>query len=491
MAILIVVNDPRQWPFQIPDVEVVSARNYLTKPEYSELRSAKLFNLCRSYRYQSAGYYVSLLAEARGHRPLPDVMTIQDLKSQAMMRLVSGELDASIQSSLARIQSTKFTLSIYFGRNLTRRYDRLCLQLFNMFRSPLLRAQFSKEKERWQLRSISTIATSEIPLTHRPFIAEVAAEHFAGRTSRVRRKAMPRYDLAILQNPEDPQPPSNPKAIQRFIKAAEALAIGVELITRDDYARLSEFDALFIRETTYVNHHTYRFSRRAASEGLVVIDDPVSIVRCTNKVYLAELLARNKVPTPRTIVVHKDNINGLAEQLGYPVVLKKPDSAFSVGVTKADDELQLKEQLARLLDESDLVVAQEFLPTTFDWRIGVLDGRPLFACKYHMAPKHWQIIKQDTDEQNRYGRVETIPVEVAPRRAVSVALKAANLIGNGLYGVDVKQSGHQFYVIEVNDNPTIDSGLEDSILRDELYRRVMQAFLTRIEQRKAGLGNNG
>src|SRR5690606_19412838 len=160
----------------------------------------------------------------------------------------------------------------------------------------------------------------------------------------------------------------------------------------------------------------------------------------------------------------------LAEQLGYPVVLKKPDSAFSAGVTKADDELQLKDQLTRLLDESDLVVAQEFLPTTFDWRIGVLDGRPLFACKYHMAPKHWQIIKQDTDEPNRYGRVVTIPVEVAPRRVVGVALKAANLIGNGLYGVDVKQSGNQFYVIEVNDNPTIDSGLEDSILRDELYR---------------------
>src|SRR5690606_19339733 len=114
------------------------------------------------------------LAEARGHRPLPDVMTIQDLKSQAMMRLVSGELDDLIQSSLARIQSKMFTLSIYFGRNLTRRYDRLCLQLFNMFRSPLLRAQFAKEKERWQLKSISTIATSEIPPSHREFIAAVA-----------------------------------------------------------------------------------------------------------------------------------------------------------------------------------------------------------------------------------------------------------------------------------------------------------------------------
>ena len=81
------------------------------------------------------------------------------------------------------------------------------------------------------------------------------------------------------------------------MKAAESLAIRPELITRDDYGRLAEFDALFIRETTYVNHHTYRFARRAASEGLVVIDDPVSIVRCTNKVYLAELLQRYRIPS--------------------------------------------------------------------------------------------------------------------------------------------------------------------------------------------------
>ena len=67
------------------------------------------------------------------------------------------------------------------------------------------------------------------------------------------------------------------------------------------------------------------------------------------------------------------------------------------------------------------------------------------------------------------------------------ALKAANLIGDGLYGVDVKQSNDKFYVIEVNDNPNIDAGVEDEILRDELYRRIMDVFLARIEQHKAGV----
>jgi glutathione synthase/RimK-type ligase-like ATP-grasp enzyme len=487
MPILIVVNDAREWPFQIPEVQVVDARAYLTKPEYSELRSAKVINLCRSYRYQTTGYYVSLLAEARGHKPQPSVSTIQDLKSQAMMRLVSGELDELIQRSLARIQSDRFTLSIYFGRNLAKRYDRLSLQLFNMFQSPLLRAQFGRDKDqRWQLRSVSTISASGIPASHHDFVADVAAKHFSGRRYRVRRRQPMRYDLAILWNPQEQQPPSDEKALEKFAKAAETLAMRAELITRDDYGRLAEFDALFIRETTFVNHHTYRFSRRAASEGLVVMDDPVSILRCTNKVYLAELMQRFKIRVPKTIVVHRDNTHQVIEELGLPVVLKKPDSAFSAGVTKADDEQQLQQQLQQLLTESELVVAQEFLPTTFDWRIGVLDQRPLYACKYHMAPQHWQIVRADGQGGQRYGRVETFPVELAPRPAVKIALAAANLIGDGLYGVDVKQSGNKFWVIEVNDNPTLESGVEDRVLRDELYRRVMSVFLTRIEQRKQG-----
>jgi len=488
VPILIILNDPKRWPFQIPNVDVVDARSYLTRPEYSEMRGVKLFNLCRSYRYQSSGYYVSLLAEARGHKPLPSVTAIQDMKNQAMVRMVSEELEELIQTSLAPIQSDKFTLSVYFGGNMAKRYARLAIHLFNVFPAPLLRAQFVRDK-RWVLRSLTAIPASEVPASHRPFVVSVATEHFAGRRGRVRRRARARYDLAILCNSGDPVPPSDEKALAKFTKAAESIGLAVERIGRDDYARLAEFDALFIRETTAVNHYTYRFSRRASSEGLVVIDDPESIVKCTNKVYLAEILARQGVPIPRTVLVHRDNVDLIPEKLGFPCVLKKPDSAFSLGVTKVTCQEELCAEIKRLLAESELVVAQEFLPTTFDWRIGILDRRPLYACKYYMARNHWQIIRRDGAGNGKYGKCETLPVELAPARAVRVALKAANLMGDGLYGVDVKQSGKDFFVIEVNDNPNIDSGVEDAVLKQELYRRIMSHLLRRIEQRKAWIGS--
>ena len=60
---------------------------------------------------------------------------------------------------------------------------------------------------------------------------------------------------------------------------------------------------------------------------------------------------------------------------------------------------------------------------------------------------------------------------------------AASVIGVGLYGVDLKQVGDRCYVIEVNDNPNIDAGNEDGVLKEALYREVLGVFLRRIRER--------
>ena len=87
---------------------------------------------------------------------------------------------------------------------------------------------------------------------------------------------------------------------------------------------------MFIRETTSISNHTYRFARRAQQEGMPVIDDPLSMIRCTNKVYLTELMAYNKVPMPPTVMIASAaDLDVAAQTLGFPLVLKIPDSAFS------------------------------------------------------------------------------------------------------------------------------------------------------------------
>jgi len=483
MKAIIVVENPASWPFQIPGVPVVAARKYLTDERYSEGRGLKVFNLCRSYRYQSVGYYVSLLAAARGHKPMPSLTTIQDLKALEIVRIRSDELEDLIERSLAHITAKSFELSIYFGRNTSKRYDRLAQKLFQSFYAPLLRACFMKRGGRWVLQSVQPIAAADIPEHHHPFVLDLACQYFTSGRWIQPRKRTSRWDLAILYNPKELEPPSNEKAIHRFMRAAQDRGISPFLIGKDEYTKLAQYDALFIRETTNVHHHTYRFARRAQAEGMVVIDDPDSILRCTNKVYLKELLDRHRVPAPKTMVVHPGNIRTVARELGLPVILKKPDSAFSQGVIKVDSEEELRHHCERMFNGSELLIAQQFMPTEFDWRVGIIGGKALWCSKYYMVDRHWQIMKWEGTEKS-YGRDESLPIDDAPPEVVKTALRAASLIGDGLYGVDLKTVGRKTYVVEVNDNPSIEAGVEDTALGMKLYERIMDVFLERMETRR-------
>jgi glutathione synthase/RimK-type ligase-like ATP-grasp enzyme len=484
MANLVVVDRLAGWSDRFAGAEVVRAHDYLTDPRFTALRGARVFNLCQSYRYQRSGYYVSLLAGARGHRPLPDVSTIQDLKGRSVTHLITEELDALIQRSLAALRGERFTLSIYFGLNLARRHARLSRLIFQLFPAPLLRAQFQRRRGRWLLQNVVPIPAGEVPAAHETFLREAVAHYFFREPPRARRQKRYQYELAMLVNPQEKFPPSDERALKRFTRALRAAGFDVERIGRDDYPRLAEFDALFIRETTQVNHHTYRFARRAAAEGLVVIDDPVSILRCTNKVYLAELMERRRLPIPRTVVVDRRNADEVASTLGFPCVLKLPDSAFSQGVVKVDDAQELARQLDSMLERSDLLVAQEFLRTDYDWRVGVLAGEALYACQYFMVKRHWQIYKQEGGGRTSSGNFQTMAVADAPQAVIRLALRAAQAVGDGLYGVDIKQHGRRLYVIEVNDNPSVDAGVEDQVLGDTLYQRLAAVFLERVEALK-------
>ncbi|MBL6721484.1 MAG: RimK family protein [Planctomycetes bacterium] len=486
MSFVLVFDHPEDWPVDTPGVEVVSARAYLTDPSWAQVRGVTVFNLCRSYAYQSLGYYVTLLAEARGHRPRPGVGAMQDLRARSVGGLVSDSLYQRIQRVMAPLKSDEFTLSVYFGEALSPRYASLARSLFNQFEAPLLRARFRRSRDEWQLRGLTAIPISEVPTDHREFVLEQARLHFAGRRLPSTRRRAVRGHLAILLDPEDPLAPSNELGLKRFEAACHRAGLATERITKDDFGRVAEFDALFIRATTAVDHFTFRMARRAERAGLAVIDDPKSIVRAANKVYLHELLDHHRIRTPRTMTVHRGNRDAVAEALGLPCVLKQPDSAFSKGVCKASTPEELEALLSQLLEGSDLVLAQEYLPTDFDWRVGVLGGAALYACRYFMAGGHWQIVEHGSGGRTRYGRVECVAVEDAPPSVVRAAVRAARHIGRGLYGVDVKVVRGRAHVIEVNDNPNLDGGYEDRVLGAALWDRLAEHFVRSIEALRSG-----
>ena len=481
MKKIIVVKNPAEFQLEIEDVEVVAAKAYLTEPRFHNNRNVRVFNLSSDYRYQSRGYYVSLLAEARGQKVIPSVRNIQDVKVLSVARSISEEIEELIDRSFRKLRGGEFVLSVYFGQNVSAQYNKLAQELFKLFQMPLFRVKFV-HKEHWIVQSIKTLSLKDVPDHHMEIVREAAQTYFGKKRYHKARDKNYLYDLAILVNPTEKSPPSNKKALDKFVEAAEACGFWPELITRDDLPHLGEYDALLIRETTSVNHHTWRMARYAQSEGMVVIDDPDSILRCTNKVYLAELLKLNRIPTPRTVVIHSDNRKEALESLGLPCVIKLPDSSFSLGVIKVETKEAFMQETSAMLSSSDLLIGQEFMPSDFDWRIGVLDGKALYACKYFMARNHWQIYNWEGDEKEIEGEFATMTCEEVPEDILKTAVKAANLIGNGLYGVDMKEVKGKPFVIEINDNPNIDYGVEDAVLKDELYLAIMRSFVARIEK---------
>lgn len=467
---------------------VLTAREYIARPEAANQRAPRVINLSRVHRYLGAGYYCSLLAQARGHKAIPAVKTILDLSQKMIYGDALPELEDVLRKRMRRLADppqVSFTLHAFFGTADDRRFQEVARRAFDRFRCPILKIQV-RLKDAWRIHKLEPLAFAELKPEQRPLFDAALTAYAKTGWREPTEKPPARYTLAILHNPKEELPPSSPRALQKFVKAGEALGINVELIEKKDYLRLAEYDALFIRETTALDHHTYRFALKAEKEGMPVIDDPNSILKCTNKVYLAELLRAHGVPAPRTVIVDRSKLATLERDLSYPVVLKIPDGSFSRGVFKVNNRAELEAQAAVLLEESDVILAQEFMYTEFDWRVGVLNRQPIYVCQYLMAKKHWQIVKHGTNGRIQHGSFRTMLVEEAPPAVVDVAVRAAGLIGNGLYGVDLKQNERGVFVIEINDNPSIDLGVEDLRLKDELYKTVMREFMRRLDNRPAG-----
>jgi len=493
---LLIVENTKDWQTRCPNERVIDSAEFLGSEFTDSGAGATIINLCRSYKYLSVGYYCSLLAEARDQRVFPSVKTINDLSRKAIYSLDTDDLDRTLNDVLGaqngRPMPAEFSMDIYFGSTDYTPLAEVARQIFATFPAPLLRVEFERSDD-WHIRAIKMQSIGALCDRQHDLLADAlqSFNHRAVFNGGLPRKY--RHRIAMLCNPEEALPPSNQRALDKFVQVGRELGVQVSLIGKKDFSHIAEYDALFIRETTAINHHTYLFAKKAESEGLVVIDDPISILRCTNKVYLADLMRLNGIATPRSYVLQAgdiDDISRLEMQIGYPMVMKVPDGAFCRGVSKVANRDEFQRTAQDLLKHSSLLLVQEYLYTEFDWRIGVLNQQAIFASQYFMSKGHWQVAKRDANGKAEFGMGRSVALNQAPPDLLALAVRAANLIGDSLYGVDMKMTDKGPVLIEVNDNPNLDVGIEDSVLGDELYRIVLRDLVRRVEcqHQRSGLG---
>ncbi|MDF1763686.1 MAG: RimK family protein [Oleibacter sp.] len=484
--LLVLVDRLDDWTPYYPSNQVVGISDYLSQHAESQ---GYVINLCRDYSYLSAGYYGSLLAEARGGLVFPTVRAIRELNSFESGLPLSPKHSRALDASWKRAGSASNEVSFvsYFGTTPSIEWESIARRLFNTWAFPLLNIRLKRVQEKlWVIDSIATLSLDQLDEPQQTFFAE-ALDSFSHKIWRNKRSAKRyKYDVAILVNPEEALPPSNKGALKAFEKAGKEIGLNVDFITPADAPRIGEYDALFIRETTKVDHHTYRMAQSAENQGLLVIDHPSDIMGCANKVYLHERLQCHQVDTPKTRVILVDQFNdsdALINELGLPLIVKIPDGSFSIGVEKAKTKEELLECVQRLGERSALLLIQEFMPTDFDWRIGIMDGQILYACRYFMAKSHWQIYNHGARANtNKSGNADAFAIEDVPKNVKKTALKAARCMGNGFYGVDLKANEERAVVIEVNDNPSIDKGVEDLNAGFGLYQNIMAILLKQLDE---------
>jgi glutathione synthase/RimK-type ligase-like ATP-grasp enzyme len=267
-------------------------------------------------------------------------------------------------------------------------------------------------------------------------------------------------------------------ALQNFKHTAEKLGHEFSFMFRENVSDIPKYDAVFIRATTDPLFTAYVVSRTASELGLKVVDDPDSIQICGNKIHQYLLFEKYKIPHIPTTFINKEEFHHrqileIFREFGKPVVIKAPYTSFSRYVEKVACETSFREVAARFFRRSDVLAVQKFMPTAFDWRVGVLNDEVLYVCKYMIPKGRWKHgAKLRGKPTFIWGRTVALKCKNAPAPLKDLALKACSVIGHGLYGVDIKECDGNYVVVEVNDNPSIYAGYEDLRSKD-LYGKII------------------
>jgi glutathione synthase/RimK-type ligase-like ATP-grasp enzyme len=268
-------------------------------------------------------------------------------------------------------------------------------------------------------------------------------------------------------------------AIIRLRDSAEEMGHTVYFIFPTEIAKIGQVDGLFIRSRTDPLNISFVAAKMAELRGIPVIDDPRSIQVCSDKVNMYLHLMKAGVRIPDTVFVRKGELTekyaeDLFRELGSPLILKEPSTSFSLRVEKVHSVPEFLKVARRFIKLSDWIVAQRFIESNFDWRVGVLDGEPLYACQY-IIPQETFKIQATVNGHIVYCAVRSHPLDRVPRHILDAAVAAARAIGQGFYGVDIKDRDGIPFVIEVNDNPSLEGGEDEQ--SPGLYRKIIGHLL--------------
>src|SRR5262249_45512773 len=202
---VILVDQPKDLPNAETPHKVITTSEDLARPRLFDMGRPKLVNLARSYAYQSKGYYASLLAEARGHRVMPTVETMLELREAKLYEHALPKLEDELNRCARRADfqpDSEFKLLVCFGIARHARFESFGRLLFDWFRCPALEVTVDPGDwlsiERIRPRNITRLANGE-----GEFFRESLHNHTKRDWRDPKARTVAKYDLAVLYDPNE------------------------------------------------------------------------------------------------------------------------------------------------------------------------------------------------------------------------------------------------------------------------------------------------
>jgi len=218
--------------------------------------------------------------------------------------------------------------------------------------------------------------------------------------------------------------------------------------------RLSDYDAVIPRIGASITYFGTAVVRQFEQMDVFTPSTAAGIVNSRDKLRCLQILSRHDIGIPQTLFVRdrKDVLPAIERLGGAPVVIKLLEGTQGVGVILAESNKVAEAIIETLQGAKQNVLVQRFVAESRgrDIRAFVVGDRVVAAIRRVAQGKEFR------SNLHRGGRAEAI--ELDPRYE-ETAVRAAQILGLRVAGVDMLESHEGPQVMEVNSSPGLE-GIE-------------------------------
>jgi gamma-F420-2:alpha-L-glutamate ligase len=197
------------------------------------------------------------------------------------------------------------------------------------------------------------------------------------------------------------------------------------------------------------NYFTLALMRQIEKFGIPVINDSESISKVSDKLLTSQLLVKENLPIPKTILVNGDvDVELVEKEIGFPCVVKATSGSKGKTVHLCETKKDFTSLMALLssIALKKVLIIQEFVDTApgTDLRVWVIGGKTVVAMKRTSGNGDFRA------NISQGGTAETFEIT---EEIDYLARETARVLGLQIAGVDLLFDKDGYKICEANSSP--------------------------------------